>query len=313
MICYIAVMKLPHKKPVSFDGRVCEDGKSVQIAAPAKINLFLRVMGKRPDGYHDIFSWFQALDLVDQLEIEVAGHSNIEIISDHPDVPTGPDNLITMAAQALREAIGMRMGFRVRLTKAIPVGAGLGGGSSDAAAFIKGVNRLLNLALTRQQMVQIGLRVGSDVPFFFGCGQAEVTGRGEIVKDIELPTDYEVVLVTPRFQIRAAEAYRKVNLDLTDTVQVITLPERLQVDALIGVISKMANDLERGLLMSYPILDRVKRVLVRSGADIVRLSGSGPTVFALYRDKGQSMERLAQTTEGGKWDWAKAHPVVLPA
>ena len=306
-------MGLPHNEAVPFEGRVREDGKSVQIAAPAKINLFLKVMGKRPDGYHDIFSWFQALDLVDRLEIEIADHSDIEIILDDPDVPTGPDNLISMAAQALREATGLRMGFRVRLTKAIPVGAGLGGGSSDAAAFIKGVNRLLSLALTRQQMAQIGLRAGSDVPFFFGRGQAEVTGRGEAVKDIGLPTDYEVVLVTPRFQIRAAEAYRKVNLDLTDTVHAITLPERLQVDALIGVISKMANDLERGLLLSYPVLDRVKRVLVRTGADIVRLSGSGPTVFALYRDKGQSMERLAQATEGGEWGWAKACPVVLPA
>jgi len=285
---------------------------TVTISAPAKINLFLKVVGSRPDGYHDIFSWFQTLDLADQIEIEKTTTPSIEIRTDHKDLPTGPDNLIYKALKLLRERLDIRSGFRITLAKRIPVAAGLGGGSSDAAAVIKGVDRLLNIGLTRSEMAAFGLEIGSDVPFFFSRGQAEVTGRGENVKDIELATDYRVVLVTPPFGISAGEAYGKLNLDLTDSVQDISLSRCRQVDGLFYAISGMANDLERGLFNSYPLLGRIKDALVNTGADIVRLSGSGPTLFALYRDKCQTKETLAQASDGGKWGVALANPVTLP-
>jgi 4-diphosphocytidyl-2-C-methyl-D-erythritol kinase len=157
------------------------------------------------------------------------------------------------------------------------------------------------------------LEIGSDVPFFFGGGQAEVTGRGEKVKDIRLATDYQVVLATPPFGIRAAEAYGKLNLDLTDPVQDITLSRCRQVDGLIDAISGMANDLERGIFYSYPILERIKHELATTGADVVRLSGSGPTLFALYRNRCRTKEILAKASDGGKWGLALANPVTLPA
>ncbi|MDD4051039.1 MAG: 4-(cytidine 5'-diphospho)-2-C-methyl-D-erythritol kinase [candidate division Zixibacteria bacterium] len=285
---------------------------TVTISAPAKINLFLKVVGIRPDGYHDIFSWFQAVDLADQIEIEKTASPSIEIQTDHKDLPTGPENLIYKAIKLLRENLEIRSGFRISLAKRIPVAAGLGGGSSDAAAVIKGVNRLLNIGLTRSEMAALGLEIGSDVPFFFGRGQAEVTGRGEHVKDIQLATDYQVVLVTPPFGISAGEAYGKLNFDLTDSVQDISLSRCRQVDGLFDAISGMANDLERGLFGSYPVLDKIKDVLVRTGADVVRLSGSGPTVFALYRDRCQTKETLAQASDRGKWGLAVVSPVTLP-
>jgi 4-diphosphocytidyl-2-C-methyl-D-erythritol kinase len=286
---------------------------TVAIAAPAKINLFLKVLRVRPDGYHDIFSWFQALDLADMLEIEETPPPSIEIRTDREDLPTGPDNLIYKAIKLLQDKYGIRSGFRVTLSKRIPVAAGLGGGSSDAAAAIKAVNHLLNLGLTRPEMAAVGLQIGSDIPFFFSRGQAEVTGRGENVKDLQLATDYEVALVTPPFGISAAEAYNRVNLDLTDSVQDISLSRCRQVEGLIHAISGMANDLERGLCCSYPVLEEIKHELAKTGADVVRLSGSGPTLFALFRDRNRTREKLAKASVGGKWGLALASPVTLPA
>lgn len=297
----------------NFGGEVSPDGARVVISAPAKINLFLKALGKRPDGYHDVYSWFQALDLADHLEIEKVSGAEIEIITDATGVPTGPENLIYQAAGAIQARYAPQIGFRVRLDKRIPVGAGLGGGSSDAAAFIKGVNKLLNLGLTGRQMEEIGLKLGSDVPFFFSRGQAEVTGRGEKVRPISLPLDYRVVLVTPPFQIRAAEAYLRLRLDLTNPFTGIILMNCGQTRELFYVISGEANDLERALRESYPVLVRIRKELEKSGADIVRLSGSGPTMFALYGDRIKAEEKLRATCEGEGWGCVTADPIILPA
>lgn len=297
----------------AFEPRPGSRPGTVIVSAPAKINLFLRVLGVRPDGYHDIFSWFQAIDLADSLEIEKLADRSIEIRTDCEGLPTGQDNLIYKAIKLLQERLAIRSGFRISLAKRIPVAAGLGGGSSDAAAVIKGVNRLLNIGLTRSEMASFGLEIGSDVPFFFGRGQAEVTGRGENVKEIELATEYQLVLATPPFGISAAEAYGKLNLDLTDSVQDISLSRCRQVDGLINAISGMANDLERGIFCSYPVLEEIRHKLAMTGADVVRMSGSGPTLFALYRDKCRTKEILAQASDGGKWGLALASPVTLPA
>lgn len=286
---------------------------TVTIAAPAKINFFLKVLGVRPDGYHDIFSWFQALDLADTLEIEATTDPSIMIVSDRADLPTGPENLIYKAIRLLREKYDVRSGFRVTLSKRIPIAAGLGGGSSDAASTIKGINHLLQLGLTRPEMAALGLQIGSDIPFFFSRGQAEVTGRGENIRDLHLATDYEVALATPPFGISAAEAYNRVNLDLTDSVQDISLSRCRQVDGLLHAISGMANDLERAICCSYPILEEIKQALAITGADVVRLSGSGPTLFALYREVDRTREKLAKASDGGKWGLIVASPVTLPA
>ncbi len=296
-----------------FDGRVKEGGKAIFISAPAKINLFLKVTGKRPDGYHNIYSWFQAIDLADHLEIELQDDAGIEISTNLDDLPTGEDNLIFKAARLIQNRSRANTGFRVKLWKNIPVAAGLGGGSSDAAAFIKAADKLLNLGLSRTEMAGIGLEIGSDVPFFFSRGQAEVTGRGEKVKDITLPTDYYIGLAIPPFHISAREAYRKLKMDLTGLNSSVSLKRCQQTGRLFSIVDTLANDLERALLESYPILDRIKEELTKTGADIVRLTGSGPTVFALYRDKGLARKELARSFERRGWDFKIAKPVILPA
>lgn len=305
-------MELPAPQKMDFAARLSDDGRSVAITAPAKINLFLKVMGKRPDGYHDIFSWFQMVDLVDQIEIHKIADSKIELITDHPELSTGPDNLIYQAAKAIQDNYTPNTGFKIILNKQIPIGAGLGGGSSDAVAVIKGLNCLMGLRLTGSQMAELGLKIGSDVPFFFSRGQAEVTGRGERVREISLPIDYQAVLVTPPFEIRAAEAYRKCRLDLTGKELDVSFRCR-KVHELFDVISELANDLERALLTSYPILDKVRDELIKTGADIVRLTGSGPTIFALYGDTAPDADKLTPRFSGEKWGVRLVRPVILPA
>lgn len=294
-------------------GEISADRRSIFISAPAKINLFLKVIGRRPDGYHDILSWFQALDLCDHLVIEKTAGPEIEIITDAANIPTGPENLIYQAALAMKRRIDYSGGFRITLWKNIPVGAGLGGGSSDAAAFIKGMARLFGQEWSHQTMAGLGLDLGSDVPFFFSRGQAEVTGRGDIVKPIELPVDYQVVLVTPPFEIRAAEAYRKIRLDLTASISSIKFNRCRQAKELFCIVSGLENDLESALREDYPILDSIGDRLSKLGADIVRLTGSGPTMFALYGDITLAERTLKHAFRGEGWGLNLASPIILPA
>ncbi len=307
----LSAMEIGEHTKTCFEGWIGSDSNSITISAPAKINLFLKITGKRPDGFHDIFSWFQALDLCDHIKLSITD-KDISIKTNYPDVPTDESNLAYRAASAVFRSRNIQTGLNIELFKQIPVAAGLGGGSSDAASVIKGLNILLELGMNRTEMAEIGAGIGSDVPFFFSRGQAEVSGRGEIVKDIEIPTDYRAVLVTPHFPIRAAEAYERLKLDLTEPIDVSNFTCCRKAIELFGVISQVANDLERALRESYPVLDRIAVNFANTRAGVVRLSGSGPTVFALFDNDALVKEEFASSFEGKGWDWRIANPVVLP-
>lgn len=296
---------------MTFEGRFDPDGSAITISAPAKINLFLRVLGKRPNGYHDIHSWFQALDLCDHLSIRKT-ESGITLRTNHPELPLDSDNLAVKAAEMLMARRNIQTGLEIELFKQIPIAAGLGGGSSDAAAVIKGLNRLFCLELSRAEMMELGAEIGSDVPFFFSSGQAEVTGLGECVKNIALPVDYCVLLVTPRLAIRAAEAYERLKLDLTEPVAGVNFTCCRKAQELFGVISQVANDLETALRESYPVLTEIREQFAKTRARVVRLSGSGPTVFALFDNDALAKEEFASSFVGKGWDWRIASPVILP-
>jgi len=305
-------MNYPEDIRRAYGGIVDRQTDSVRILAPAKINLFLKVIERRPDGYHDIFSWFQAIDLHDELHVKRTDSPVIELTTDCPAVPTGPDNLVCKAAKLLQQKYQLTCGFNVDLKKNIPVGAGLGGGSSDVAAFIKAANLLLDIGLTRQEMEVCGLEIGSDVPFFFGTGQAEVTGRGEIVKDIILPVGYRILLVTPPFEIRAAEAYQRLKLDLTEPFKDIKFTCSPKTGELFGVVSSLANDLETALVEAYPVLREIKRRLAQTWARAIRISGSGPTVYALYDKSDPVGEEFVESFVGEGWGCRFASPLILP-
>ena len=157
------------------------------MRAPAKINLFLKVLRKRPDGYHDIHSWFQAVDLFDELTFRRKTETGIGLdVTGDPDLPENGENLVIRAAEMLFDRFKLPGGLKIGLKKAIPVAAGLGGGSSDVATTIYALNQLYDLELTAKTMQQLGLEIGSDVPFFFSTGQAEISGRGEVINGISL-------------------------------------------------------------------------------------------------------------------------------
>jgi len=301
------------------------DNNRLEIRAPAKVNLFLEVLGKRPDGYHNINSLFQAVSLYDTLEFSVTDRPGVsvnlvgdrvvssgdtEIMTWDKQVPLGNDNLICRAYHIMRREFGLAHGLKVVLDKQIPVAAGLGGGSADGAAAIIACNLLFGLDLTRAQRAQLSLEIGSDLPFFFSGGQALVSGRGEVVEPVEVPTDYTMLLVNPGELVSTAEAYRLLKRDLTNRRQPFTLAPCRDVSEFIAALRKTGNDFEQVLGASYPDLDRIRDVLLQAGAVLTRLSGSGPTMFALFVDT-PAPGRDA-TDDWGSWRLFTVEPITWP-
>lgn len=282
------------------------------IGAPAKINLYLRVLGKRPDGYHDIDSLFQAVSLFDRLRFRRRrGNPEVALrVTNGVDLPVGPGNLVCRAFEVMRKQYDLTDGIEIELEKNIPVSAGLGGGSADGAATILACNRLFDLKLGSSEMATISLAVGSDLPFFFSHGQAHVTGRGERVHEINCPTDYWVQLVTPNVEVSTAESYARLRIPLTKSRAPFSLRRWKTPKGLIGFLRKTGNDFEKVQLDSFPDLGLIKAGLINNGALLARLSGSGPTVFGIYEE--------APETEDGRLlgcnDWRESlvRPVVLP-
>lgn len=289
------------------------DSHTLIVGAPAKVNLFLEVLGKRPDGYHDIHSLFQSVSLFDRLTFsrnDSPGECALVASGTHA-VPTDSSNLVVRAYAMMAEKFDLRGGMAIDLEKRIPVAAGLAGGSSDAAATIVATNVLFDLGLTFEEMAELSLKIGSDVPFFFSSGQAIVTGRGENIQNVDLPTDYWLVLVTPNFPISTADSYAQLDLTLTKQVGGVSFCSCKALRELIESLKDRGNDFEKVHLGSFPDLAKIKDGLLDKGAHLARLSGSGPTVFGLYID----LPELPGDSLNGRDDW-RVHPVrpiVLPA
>jgi len=252
---------------------------SLELEAYAKINLGLRVLGKCPDGYHEIDTVLLSLDLADRLTLQTRpeGGITLEMAPDREIPPEG--NLAYRAARLLKERVGFEQGVKIRLVKRIPIGAGLGGGSSDAAAVLGGLNELLRLGLDRGELMELGMELGSDVPFFFFGGRCRARGRGEILERIDdLPREHFVLLIPP-FPL--------------DTREVYGAWDRLEPSQKLD--SPYPNDLEGTALRLAPELRRYREFLVHEGVPF-GLSGSGPTYYASFRDEGQA-HRFSQKAE----------------
>ncbi len=283
----------------------------LEIRAPAKVNLFLEVLNKRPDGYHNINSLFQAVSLYDRLEFKINDQPGVTLeLVDDIDLPTGNDNLVCRSYTIMREQFDLRRGLDVRLDKQIPVAAGLGGGSADGAATILACNLLFGLKLSRNRMARLSLEIGSDLPFYFTGGQALVSGRGEVVEPLEVPTGYTIVLVSPGQPVSTAEAYGLLKMDLTKHKDQFTLPPCRDVNEFFEALHMTGNDFEEVLGASYPVLGRIRNVLLQAGAALTRLSGSGPTMFGLFVNApglGQDA-----TYDWGCWRLFTVKPITWP-
>ncbi|MFH1552292.1 MAG: 4-(cytidine 5'-diphospho)-2-C-methyl-D-erythritol kinase [Candidatus Omnitrophota bacterium] len=266
------------------------------FTAPAKINLYLGVIQPRDDGYHEIETLFERISVSDRITIE-PDQMNTTITCDDPSVPTGETSLMARTIEAFRKKSGVDLHFRVTIEKNIPIGAGLGGGSSDAATLLKGINRLSGHPLGEDAMLQTGQTLGADVPFFlsdcsFGIGK----GRGDIIQKVDTQLDLWHVLVNPPFEVSTKDVYGKVPaFGLTKRGGVDRMMTAFSDDNNINILAEnLHNDLQALVLGDFPILERVFSELANSGAKGVLLSGSGPTVFGIFgRDEAiKAAERL---------------------
>lgn len=284
--------------------------KRVCLDAPAKINLFLEVLHRRQDGFHDINSLFQAVSLYDTLTFELTDQPGIVLtVPGNETLPTGADNLVVRAFELMRRRFGFSQGMAVKLEKRIPVAAGLAGGSSDAAATILACNILHKLKLRSSAMADLGLEIGSDLPFFFSRGQALVTGRGERIEETEFPVDYSLVLVCPQLAISTAASYGSLRMDLTKSKHPFKLPCCRAVVDFIQALGRTGNDFEGTHFRSYPELRKIKDELLQRGAALVRMSGSGPTMFGVYFDRPEFEDLNDEIW--GHWRFYTVTPISL--
>lgn len=258
----------------------------VTVSAPAKINLVLRILDRRPDGYHNLWSLMQTVKLEDELSISINhGHSVINLRCEDPSLKTDRSNLVSRAAAAVLERSGRVVGLDIVLAKRIPMGAGLGGGSSDAAATIMGLNRILGLRWSRELMAQVGQTLGSDVPFFSFAPSATVAGRGERVTPVRIMDSRWVVLVNPGFPIETKWAYQQLSESRTGVAPVPHSHLVLETSPELnwkGVLEIAENDFEVPVFKAYPLLRDIKQQLIFQGAEVALLSGSGATVFGVF-------------------------------
>jgi 4-diphosphocytidyl-2-C-methyl-D-erythritol kinase len=274
----------------------------LELSARAKVNLALEVLSRRPDGYHEIATVMQTVELADRLVLEEA--DGLSVTTSAPGVPTDERNLAYRAAAVLREAAGLSRGVQITLDKRIPVAAGLGGGSTDAAAVLAGLNRLWGLRWPVARLEELAVGLGMDVPFFLRGGAALATGRGEQLAPVEgaaLP----LVLVNPRFPVNTAEMYGRV----TPAMYSSGGQARQMVGALTSrrtgrVAASLYNGLEAAARAAYPEIGHMLAALGAAGALGAAMSGSGPTVFAIARSWEQARQIRARVVRGSWECWA---------
>jgi 4-diphosphocytidyl-2-C-methyl-D-erythritol kinase len=281
--------------------------ESLSLKSYAKINLCLYVLKKREDGYHEIFSVMQAVDLHDRLTLQKT-EKNIVIKCDHPQVPEDERNLAYQAAGLLFREKKFLKGVRINIEKTIPVSAGLGGGSSNAAFTLKGMNQLFDLKLSDQKLHSLASQIGSDVPFFLYTGQAISKGRGEKIAPIKFYRDYWLVLVCPNLMISTKSIYQMVKIDLTKDRRFSNLNVCHNRGGFFETLRRFGNDLEKVVTNRYAIVSQIIETLENYGAIKSSMSGSGPTVYGIFEKKPQA-EEVVRKLSGGDWQVFLTQPI----
>ena len=264
---------------------------------PAKLNIRLKVTGRRSDGYHELVSIMVPVDLCDLLEIAIEDSRKIKLICDGLNVPDDENNLVYRATDSFLSRAGIKKGVSVKLTKKIPVAAGLGGGSSDAAATLLSLNQIWPGRLPFSELHDMAAEIGADVPFFLYCRPAIVRGIGETLEFLEKWPEFWYVIVTPPIQVSTAWVYANLKLELTSDEYNNTL-SFLKND-LFTVSRLLENDLEKVTSSRFPIIKKIKKDLLKCGAKGVLMTGSGPSVFGIFSSSEQAgLANHALTSKG---------------
>jgi 4-diphosphocytidyl-2-C-methyl-D-erythritol kinase len=272
---------------------------SARFKSPAKVNYYLRVTGRRPDGFHDLVNVMCRVDLYDDISMTVGGRE-ISVRADRPDVPSGPSNIVYRAVRLLLDRVRSRVGVDIRINKRIPVQSGLGGASSNAAAVLTRLNELLDLGLSRQELIDLGIQVGSDVPFFLFGSPAVATGKGEILERVDWNVDAWLVIVKPEGGISTREAYEKIDLVLTNEKKSIIIPRF--IDTIGKLVESMSNDFEPVAEEVLGEITDIKVRLTELGALRAMLSGSGSAVFGVFADEGAARRAYRQLSTHSVWN-----------
>ncbi len=270
----------------------------MRLYSPAKINLFLNVTSKRPDGYHELVTIMCRIGLYDEINIS-PNTDKTSVSCCHPDVPEDDSNLVVRAADTFFKSIHTREHVNISIDKKIPVGAGLGGGSSNAATVLSWLNMYYGNPLAQKKLIDLGLSIGADVPFFIFKQAAIASGIGEKLEPFENIRPFPVVLVFPGFSVSTGEVFKKMNLRLTKCEK--KLKKILLRKKGYDITEFLCNDLETVTASMHPVISSIKNSLLNLGASASLMTGSGPTVFGLFADYEAARE--AQTVLMQNRDW----------
>jgi 4-diphosphocytidyl-2-C-methyl-D-erythritol kinase len=282
----------------------------MKILSPAKINLFLQILGKRPDGYHDLISLMCCIGLYDTVSLTF-GVKDITVSCDHPVVPENETNVAFGAADLFFKTLKKNEGVKISIKKQIPVAAGLGGGSSNAAAVFLGLNRYYGYPFSTEELMSMGLSIGADVPFFIFQKPAIASGIGEKLEAYQNLKNLKILLVFPGFSVSTADVYKKLNLGLTKCEK--KLKSFLLNKQRFDPKYHLCNDLEAVTASEYPVIKTVKETLLNHGALGTLMTGSGPTIFGLFSDSNTASKASHALFRTHKWEMHLADMITQNA
>lgn len=273
---------------------------TISLKALAKINLGLDVVRRREDGYHEVRMVMQTIHLYDRLEMEKTSTQGIELSTNLSYLPVNENNLVYRAGKLLMDEFGITEGIKVYLNKRIPVAAGMAGGSTDAAAMLYGMNELFELGLSREQLMERGVRIGADVPYCLMRGTALAEGIGEILTPLAPMVKCPVLIAKPAISVSTSFVYQNLKLDAdTKHPDIDRLIRDIRKQDLGAIAGDMGNVLERVTIPNYPVIAQIKEQMMDSGAINAMMSGSGPTVFGLFEEEVTAQAAYQKMKESG--------------
>ena len=265
--------------------------QQIRQRAYAKINIGLDVLRRRPDGYHEVKMIMQTVDIYDDLLLEKTFKPGIYLQTDNAELPVNRDNLIYRAAALLMEEKKVTEGVKITLAKRIPIAAGMAGGSSDAAAAMRGINTLFDMGYSVEELQHVGVKLGADIPYCLVGGTMLSEGIGEILTPLPAPPDAHLVVAKPDINVSTAFVYGNLHAEqLQYHPDIDGMAQALSEKNLRGICDRMGNVLETVTVREYPVIEEIKQLMCRAGAYNALMSGSGPTVFGIYTDGTKAAE-----------------------